>query len=519
MDRLIPKTMSSQHPDNAMPPPWLETPFIAGDDEVDEVFHSWVRLGCQEAMWDAEGKDVDLNVVRKLLAKYGDAFRDRVIGRDVFLTYRIPNPAVEQGERKIFFETLQSIPKHFDAAKVFYGEKAVPPVFEIILPFTTSAHQLIQVLNTYRRGVVQLADIFIDYPHVRLRDIIGEVRPEKVEVIPLFEDLESMLNIDSIITSYVEMTSPKYVRVFIARSDPALNNGLLAATLIAKTAFHKLSKAKNYTGIEIYPIIGVGTMPFRGGLNPENVEAFLKEYGEVSTVTIQSAFRYDYPENMVAEAVSKLNKDLPARELPDPDAIDYVLMAKVVSKLSEGYRRFAEAAAPTITALTKLVPSRRARKLHIGMFSYGRKVGDVELPRAIPFACVLYSLGLPPELIGLSVLNDLNEEEYDAVKQLYHNIREDLSRAASYVCMENVNTLLAGVENPALKPLANTLPLYVESLETLENQLNIRIGPKNTTERKYSNIVNNFLISFIEGDLASAGEELLRAAKIRRCLG
>jgi U3 small nucleolar RNA-associated protein 14 len=82
-----------------------------------------------------------------------------------------------------------------------------------------------------------------------------------------------------------------------------------------------------------------------------------------------------------------------------------------------------------------------------------------------------------------------------------------------------VNTLLAGVENPALKPLANTLPLYVESLETLENQLNIRIGPKNTTERKYSNIVNNFLISFIEGDLASAGEELLRAAKIRRCLG
>jgi len=519
MDRLIPKTMSSQHPDNASPPPWLNTPFIAGDDEVDEVFNSWVRLGCQEAMWDAEGKDVDLNVVRKLLAKYGDVFSNKIIGRDVFLTYRIPNPAVEQGERKIFFETLQSIPKHFDAAKVFYGETAVPPVFEVILPFTASAHQLIQVVNTYRRCVVQLGDVFIDYPHVRLRDIIGEVRPEKIEVIPLFEDFESILNIDSIITSYVEMTSPKHVRVFIARSDPALNNGLLAATLIAKIAFHRLSKAQQYTGIEIYPIIGVGTMPFRGGLSPDNLEHFLKEYGEVSTVTIQSAFRYDYPENMVVEAISKLNKALPTRELPDPEAIDHELMAKIVTKLSEGYRRFAEMAAPTITALTKLVPSRRARKLHIGMFSYGRRVKDVELPRAIPFACVLYSLGLPPELIGLNALNTLSEEEYDAVEQLYSNIREDLSKAASYVCMENVNTLLAGVENPTLKPLTNILPLYVESLETLENQLNIRIGPKNTTERKYSNIVNNFLISFIEGDLISAGEELLRAAKIRRCLG
>ncbi|MEM4281407.1 MAG: phosphoenolpyruvate carboxylase [Candidatus Caldarchaeum sp.] len=74
VDRIIPKTMSSQHPDNVSNPPWLDKPLIAGDDEVDEVFNSWTRLGCQEAMWDAEGKDVDLNVVRKLLAKYGETF-------------------------------------------------------------------------------------------------------------------------------------------------------------------------------------------------------------------------------------------------------------------------------------------------------------------------------------------------------------------------------------------------------------------------------------------------------------
>ncbi|MEM2972522.1 MAG: phosphoenolpyruvate carboxylase, partial [Candidatus Caldarchaeum sp.] len=221
MDRRIPRTMSSQHPDNVSSPPWLNNPLVAGDDEVDEVFYSWTKLGCHEAMWDAEGKDVDLNVVRKLLAKYGESLRENLIGRDYFLTYRIPNPTVESSDRKVFFETLQSIPKHFDVCRAFYGDKAIPPVFEVIIPFTTSVHQLVQVVNTYKKAVVQLEDVFIDYPNVKLRDVIGEIVPDKIEVIPLFEDLESMRKIDEIVSRFVEITSPRYVRVFIARSDPA----------------------------------------------------------------------------------------------------------------------------------------------------------------------------------------------------------------------------------------------------------------------------------------------------------
>ncbi len=520
MDRIIPKTMSSQHPDNASSPPWLDKPVIMGDDEVDEVFYSWSRLGCQEAMWDAEGKDVDLNVVRKLLTKYGDMFLDKMIGRDYFLTYRIPNPSVERGDRKIFFETLQSIPKHFDVCRVFYGDKAIPPVFEVIIPFTSSVHQLIQVVNTYRKAVVQLEDVFIDYPNVKLKDIIGEIVPQNVEVIPLFEDFESISNMDKIVSRFVEMQSPRYMRVFIARSDPALNNGLLAATLMAKLALQKTLSVSLSTGIEIYPIIGVGTMPFRGGLSPLHVDEFLEEYGAVSTVTVQSAFRYDYPQDLVVEAVDRLNRRLPAKKL-DPEAAEIPVLEKVIQKLSTYYRSFAEAAAPTVIHFSKLVPQRRTRKLHIGAFAYGRRLGNVELPRAIPYACVLYSLGLPPEFIGLRVLQYLSETENRVVTELYINMKKDLSRVASFVCFENINMLLGEEvkERPELAPLRNALPLYVEDLETAENLLGIKIGPKTLSERKYVNVVNNFFISYLEEDVSSAGEELLKAARARRCLG
>ena len=86
------------------------------------------------------------------------------------------------------------------------------------------------------------------------------------------------------------------MRVFIARSDPALNYGLITAVLLAKVALSKLSQVQKKTGVRMNPILGVGTMPFRGHLNPDNIENFLAEYKGLSTVTVQSAFRYDYPE-------------------------------------------------------------------------------------------------------------------------------------------------------------------------------------------------------------------------------
>jgi phosphoenolpyruvate carboxylase len=64
-DRVIPRTISTQHPDNASSPKWFENGVTEGEAELREAFFSYHDLGCTEVMWDSEGKDVDTNVVRK----------------------------------------------------------------------------------------------------------------------------------------------------------------------------------------------------------------------------------------------------------------------------------------------------------------------------------------------------------------------------------------------------------------------------------------------------------------------
>ncbi|MEM0312973.1 MAG: hypothetical protein QXQ41_00260, partial [Candidatus Bathyarchaeia archaeon] len=56
-------------------------------------------------------------------------------------------------------------------------------------------------------------------------------------------------------------------------------------------------------------------------------------------------------------------------------------------------------------------------------------------------------------------------------------------------------------------------------LHIAEEKLGIRLGPKNFAERRHENAVNNFLLSFFDGDCQDAQRNLLEAAKIRKCLG
>ena len=81
---LVPKVMSTQHPDNATPAPFSdESGVLRGDGEVEEAVDVF-RLGCDEQMWDSEGKEADNQVVRKLLTGYPDFFQDEhQLGIDV----------------------------------------------------------------------------------------------------------------------------------------------------------------------------------------------------------------------------------------------------------------------------------------------------------------------------------------------------------------------------------------------------------------------------------------------------
>ena len=97
----------------------------------------------------------------------------------------------------------------------------------------------------------------------------------------------------------------------------------------------------------------------------------------------------------------------------------------------------------TITAAARHVPKRRERKLHVGLFGYGRSldgVGDeVTLPRAIGFAASLYAIGVPPELLGLTALDG---DDLDFVREVYPSLDDDLRAALRFVNERAVKELL-----------------------------------------------------------------------------
>jgi len=520
---VIPSTMSTQHPDNASLPVWANSTVIEGEAELEEAFVAYSEFGCNEVMWDSEGKDVDTNVVRKLLSNYPDFFRKSIIGENIFLTYRIPNPRIEVAERKIVTETLQSIPLSADVCSVFYERQAVP-VFEVILPFSTSGKELIWLYEYYRRAIAGVENLKLD-GSIAVKNWVGRFTPRKVRVIPLVEDEDSLLNIDRIALEYVKAVKPDYLRVFIARSDPALNYGLVAATMLAKIALSKLAVVEESTGVKIHPLIGVGTMPFRGHLSPDNVEKFLEEYQGLSTVTTQSAMRYDYPPSKVKKAISLLNSHLPNGMAARIDQHDETALRGILGKLIPVYQRRIEGLAGLINGIAAYVPPRRARKLHIGLFGYSRRVKGVVMPRAIPFAAAFYSLGIPPEFIGAEALRNLTDTEFELIRSNYLNMHSDLAFAGTYVSWESINMLMDLTEKVAKRAgmmkdqLESSLAGLMADLASVEEFFSLHLAPRNHTDKRHANFINNFLISYIDGDEEEARKAFLEAATLRQCIG
>ncbi len=432
-----PRAMSTQHPDNVAIPFFSDSEVISGEAEVKEAYYVFSHLGCTEQMWDCEGKEVDNFVVEKLLAKYPDYFLRHPLGDELRLTIRVPNPDVEKNQAKILLETLESIPRHYDVACTF--GKCGAPIYEIILPMTTSARQVLRIENYYKKVVVGKGSIKLSDDDITVDEWVGQSRPEQISLIPLIEDRESMGNAHEIIGEYLRASKREKMRVFLARSDPALNYGSIGAVLTVKSALWKLHELEEKQSVQIEPIIGVGSAPFRGNLKPANIANCLSEYPSVQTFTVQSSFKYDHPPEMVRMAIEKINSTTRKQPLP----IDEADLLPIVEKTMKAYQEEISSLAPIIMRMSRHIPQRRARKLHVGLFGYSRKMGDIKLPRAISFCASLYSIGLPPELLGLSALS---EKDWDMLRGQYLNLEEDLQSCASFANKGIISKLPNGIQ-------------------------------------------------------------------------
>jgi len=426
----VSRAMSTQHPDNVNHPFFSDNAEIGGEDEIKEVFYAFSHIHCREQLWDCEGKEVDNFVVKKLLSKYEPYFSKHVLGKEVFLTLRVPNPSIEKNEAKVLLETLESIPRNFDAAKLFYGEE-VAPIFELALPMTRNAKDLIRISKYYTQHVIGKQHHKLGND-VTIAEWIGHFKPETLRIIPLIEEKDTILNPEPIVEGYLkEEKIEDYQRVWLARSDPALNYGNLATILMLKVSFQKLYALQKKLSIDLLPILGCGSAPFRGNFKPTNIKNCIQGYPSVYTYTLQSAFKYDYNIKDVNSAVNFLNESKPSK----PVAVDEKKCGPIIEKLTNEYGKQVKILGEFVNNLSPYVPSRRKRKLHIGLFGYSRNVGQLKLPRAITFCAALYSYGLPPEIIGL---NALTTKDIDYVKDIYANFDNDLRDSLQYLNKDNL---------------------------------------------------------------------------------
>jgi phosphoenolpyruvate carboxylase len=502
MERKIPATMATQHPDNAKEAYFLKKKFINTLDEIEECYRMFDELKCGEYMWDWEGKFVDEAVVEKLFQKYYKFFKRHSLGKDFFLTFRIPNTDEESGYR--LARAFMAILTADDLAHEI--NLHAPPIFEVILPMTRTAGQLIRVKKTFHEVEQFKRQAF----HTRRQ---GE---HEFHVIPLFEECKDLCEADKVLSEYIEGCKsvfgkkPPYMRPFMARSDPALNAGIIPAVLSNKVALQKFSEVEKKYDVPMYPIIGPGCLPFRGGVNPETIKDTIEEYGGVRTITIQSSFRYDYPLEDVKKAIRLIERKLPEltfTPLTKKEIEDIYWIKDAFGKL---YKDTIEKAAPLINRIAGKVPGRRERMLHIGLFGYSRGTGKVSLPRAISFTAALYSLGVPPEFIGSGrgISEAIRNGTIKTIEKHYRNLRADFIHAGKYLNKENLNELSR--RYPVFKDVK-------KDVQEMENYLGVELGPLKTKHMIHRNLVSSIFLHSLVGEDFS--DELEKAATIRKSLG
>ncbi len=485
----ISRCMSTQHPDNISTPFFADSEVLSSATEVKEAYYVFSQLGCREQMWDNEGKDVDNQVVEKLLSKYTEFFSKTILGKDIFLTYRVPNPSIQKNQGKVLLEVLHSIPRAYDSAKLL--KEDIAPIFEVILPMTTNHLEIGRISAYYEKLVVGQQSKNLIENDIKIKEWIGDFKPDRINVIPLFENFESFLCSDKIIEEHMKSAKPEYQRVFLARSDPALNYGSVSAVLLAKIALQKLFNIEQKLSIPIYPILGVGSSPFRGNLKPTNIDNCTGEYPSVQTFTIQSAFKYDFTFRDVVNSIDIMNS---SRRKP-PNYIDEKKGLEFIDKIKGQYQKELYEVADIINAVSKYIPARRTRSLHVGLFGYSRSSGGIKLPRAISFCASFYSIGLCPELLGLSALT---EKEFDDIHEVYDNLDKDLTDAARYLNRKNLSFL-----SPKIKKGVDKVLGWIDYDPNLE----------------HIEITDKILHNTISGQISTMKEDIVQAGWIRKFLG
>ncbi|MDO8552887.1 MAG: phosphoenolpyruvate carboxylase [bacterium] len=502
-NRIIPATMATQHPDNANGPFWEKGDgFVSVSEEPEECVVCLRDLDVQEYMWDWEGKYADEAVIEKLFSNHYKYFRKNLLGKDKFLTFRLPNVWKEKGYSLIRALMVILTSEDFAHDLAFKSR----PLFEAILPMTEKAEQLMYIQKSFQKLARFKAKVFSHSTNSNT---------DYVEIIPLIEGVEDQIHVKTLLSRYIALhekffhRKPAYLRPFLARSDPALNSGFVPNVLANKIALSDIYEFGKKSGVHMHPIIGAGSLIFRGGVSPARSEKFVREYGGVRTVTVQSGFRYDYPLHQVKKAINYFNKALPKSRVQKVEKKDYPVLLKIIETFSKAYHSTLAELLEDMNPFFQAVPKRRERRQHVGFLAYQRHMGKSSLPRAINFTAAWYSLGVPPEFIGLGrSLKSLDKNEIEILKKYYIHFKDDVEEAGRYINRENIRML--GKTNGKWQAI-------MEDIELAGEFLGVRFGPKSNKEMLHRSL--SFQLLLQRKNRAEMSRLITETGKLRRSLG
>lgn len=500
MKRKIPTVMVSQHPDNASKPSWHNEAYIRDHDEVKECYFAFSKLGVSEYKWDWEGKFVDESVFERLVSEYPTFFHKNQLGRDKFLTFRLPDYRVNTEFR--LGRALMGILSAAGLAKEINFHS--PPIFEAILSMTQTAEEMIGI-----------QEAFLELGALK-NPLYKNSSIDRINIIPLFEDINRIMESSEILENYINLhkskfgKKPSYLRPYLARSDSALSSGLIPSILAIKVALSRYSKFSKKTGIATYPIIGAGSLPFRGGSTPYSIKQFAKEYSGIKTMLVQSAFQYDFLQEDVQKAIEEIGKILPKGKARIINSDDEEKIKRVIKDFEPFYQQTVKKIGATVYSIATFMPARRERLRHTGLLKYPRTVQGVKVPRAINFTASLYSIGIPPEFIGVGrgIKEAKKHGNLSIVEKHYLNFHKDLKNAGRYL-NKDVLSLLSK-KSKGWREIQ-------EDVRLIEGYLGEKLGPKTTEEKAHMVFTNGIYERFSKGiEMTDLIEE---AAVLRRSLG
>lgn len=534
MSHRFPTTMMTPHPDSA-------SKYVSVQEEPKETVHGLTPppegLGIEEVMVDFEGKLTPYHQTVQVV--FGLLEKGLKPGQEVFVTPRIASASTET-----VFRQLMALMSVIETNVKAFEQTGIQAVKEVIAPMCETAEEMLNIRQRIN-NVIDLAHKEFNFPSDH----------DSIKLIPLVEGVPELLQLESILATYIEEVrkqgaSLSDMRFMIGRSDPALSYGMAAAALASVTAISGAYAAGEKYEVTMGPILGAGSLPFRGHVTLDNLDNTLKTYRGVRTITIQSALRYDYGEEISKTIAKILKKKLPLskpRQLNTEQQQDiYHFIGVFVKHYLQTFFQITD----VVCSLADIIPRQRDRLTRYSSVGYARDIArpdrlapflkdpgliesltsfnadiKVSLPRAITFTGAMYSIGCPPEIIGTGrALKELRQrygaEYLHRLLDYYPSLKADLKFAARFI---NITTATEFLPASVIKELQ-------ADIAGIEEELGVASSTRGEEERLYhvlSETLRPLLKHLIrnEGNGDTSEEQklvfkcLVKQGKIRGSLG